>query len=307
MIMSQQLGLHVVAEGIEHEDQCAQLRALKCDAGQGYLFAKPLDVEAAGEVLKTGLPPRGQNRRDAPQSRRRETRIPQIWTRGRRFVTRNRASFAVAALLLMFTAGLVVVLGSVRSATPLPAISEMAAKQPASEDSLPPPLFPRGSTEHVVGPPKDPSVASVTTERPSSGERDSARPPATGKEISQGRSSARPAAASPTTSSAPTGAPVAMAPARTTQTTSFNVVHLHRLGSCRGQLDFTRDGVAFLSEDDDHEALTLKYTELLHALSEDTLTLKSATKTYRFKAGAGTPEGAIQLRDAADRIARPHQ
>ena len=43
--LSQQLGLHVVAEGIEHEDQCAQLRALNCDAGQGDLFAKPLDVE----------------------------------------------------------------------------------------------------------------------------------------------------------------------------------------------------------------------------------------------------------------------
>ena len=65
--------------------------------------------------------------------------------------------------------------------------------------------------------------------------------------------------------------------------------------------------MAFLSEDDDHEALTLKYTELLHALSDDTLTLKSATKTYRFRTGAATPEGAVQLRDVADRIARPHQ
>ena len=55
--MSQQLGLHVVAEGIEHEDQLARLRALNCEAGQGDLFAKPLDVEEAAELLKTGLAP----------------------------------------------------------------------------------------------------------------------------------------------------------------------------------------------------------------------------------------------------------
>jgi EAL domain-containing protein (putative c-di-GMP-specific phosphodiesterase class I)/GGDEF domain-containing protein len=52
--MAKQLGLHVVAEGIEREDQAALLRAMDCHAGQGYLFARPLDPDAATEVLKNG-------------------------------------------------------------------------------------------------------------------------------------------------------------------------------------------------------------------------------------------------------------
>jgi EAL domain-containing protein (putative c-di-GMP-specific phosphodiesterase class I) len=50
MNLSKQLGLRVVAEGIEDEDQCARLRALSCHAGQGNLFATPLDVERATEA-----------------------------------------------------------------------------------------------------------------------------------------------------------------------------------------------------------------------------------------------------------------
>jgi len=38
------LGMQVVAEGVETEEQLEQLRSLKCQYGQGFLFAKPLDV-----------------------------------------------------------------------------------------------------------------------------------------------------------------------------------------------------------------------------------------------------------------------
>lgn len=38
------LGMQVVAEGVETEEQLEQLRLLKCQYGQGFLFAKPLDV-----------------------------------------------------------------------------------------------------------------------------------------------------------------------------------------------------------------------------------------------------------------------
>jgi hypothetical protein len=87
---------------------------------------------------------------------------------------------------------------------------------------------------------------------------------------------------------------------------SLDVVHLHRIGSCRGRLEVTRDGVAFAPEDHGADAFRLKYAEFVHALSEDTLTLKSATKTFRFKAaGAGDGRGdAVQLHEIADRIGR---
>ena len=85
---------------------------------------------------------------------------------------------------------------------------------------------------------------------------------------------------------------------------SLDVVHLHRLGSCRGRLDVTREGVVFFSDGDGEEAFILNYAEFLHALSDDTLTLKSATRTYRFKTTASTSESKLRLRDLADRIAR---
>jgi EAL domain-containing protein (putative c-di-GMP-specific phosphodiesterase class I) len=48
IILSNQLGLKVVAEGIETPDQLKWLKQLKCEFGQGYLFSKPLaakDIE----------------------------------------------------------------------------------------------------------------------------------------------------------------------------------------------------------------------------------------------------------------------
>jgi EAL domain-containing protein (putative c-di-GMP-specific phosphodiesterase class I) len=47
--MGHSLGLNILAEGIETEDQESQLRSMACNAGQGYLYAKPLspdDVKA---------------------------------------------------------------------------------------------------------------------------------------------------------------------------------------------------------------------------------------------------------------------
>jgi diguanylate cyclase (GGDEF)-like protein len=38
------LGMQVIAEGVETEEQLEQLRSLKCQYGQGFLFSKPLDV-----------------------------------------------------------------------------------------------------------------------------------------------------------------------------------------------------------------------------------------------------------------------
>jgi EAL domain-containing protein (putative c-di-GMP-specific phosphodiesterase class I) len=49
--LARNLGMDVVAEGIETGEQLAQLKALKCDYGQGYFFAKPLDVAAAEDLL----------------------------------------------------------------------------------------------------------------------------------------------------------------------------------------------------------------------------------------------------------------
>jgi diguanylate cyclase (GGDEF)-like protein/PAS domain S-box-containing protein len=48
------LGLEVVAEGVEHADQLAALRALGCDAAQGFLFSPAVDAEAIQRLLASG-------------------------------------------------------------------------------------------------------------------------------------------------------------------------------------------------------------------------------------------------------------
>jgi diguanylate cyclase (GGDEF)-like protein len=46
------LGMDVTAEGVETPEQLAQLKALGCEMGQGYLFSRPVDQKAA-EMLFT--------------------------------------------------------------------------------------------------------------------------------------------------------------------------------------------------------------------------------------------------------------
>ncbi|MBL3557688.1 MULTISPECIES: EAL domain-containing protein [Marinobacter] len=49
--MGHSLGLDVLAEGIETMAQVTNLQSLGCDAGQGFLYAKPLSAEECGEYL----------------------------------------------------------------------------------------------------------------------------------------------------------------------------------------------------------------------------------------------------------------
>jgi len=49
--LAQNLGMDVVAEGIETEGQRAQLSAFECEFGQGYYFSRPMDGEAAEAFL----------------------------------------------------------------------------------------------------------------------------------------------------------------------------------------------------------------------------------------------------------------
>jgi EAL domain-containing protein (putative c-di-GMP-specific phosphodiesterase class I) len=54
--LAQQLGLRVVAEGVETNEELELLRRLGCDLVQGYLFAKPMRVEACDIFLRQSYP-----------------------------------------------------------------------------------------------------------------------------------------------------------------------------------------------------------------------------------------------------------
>ncbi|MFO1372544.1 MAG: EAL domain-containing protein [Candidatus Competibacteraceae bacterium] len=61
--LAEAFSLDVIGEGIETEEQAAQLRTLGCGRGQGYLFAPPLPADALETLLK-------RNRRPAMPSLR---------------------------------------------------------------------------------------------------------------------------------------------------------------------------------------------------------------------------------------------
>jgi diguanylate cyclase (GGDEF)-like protein len=56
--LGETLALDVVAEGVEHADQWERLRELGCDLGQGFLFARPMPVDATLAYLRDRVPDR---------------------------------------------------------------------------------------------------------------------------------------------------------------------------------------------------------------------------------------------------------
>ena len=54
VMLAGNLGMQVIAEGVETPGQLEQLRRLKCQYGQGYLFSKPLAATDAETFLLNG-------------------------------------------------------------------------------------------------------------------------------------------------------------------------------------------------------------------------------------------------------------
>ena len=51
VILARSLGITVTAEGVETTEQLSQLRALGCEQGQGYYFARPVSADRLPELL----------------------------------------------------------------------------------------------------------------------------------------------------------------------------------------------------------------------------------------------------------------
>lgn len=52
--MAHDLGMTVIAEGVETAEQCALLSSVGCDHGQGFLFARPMPPDDFERLLIRG-------------------------------------------------------------------------------------------------------------------------------------------------------------------------------------------------------------------------------------------------------------
>ena len=54
IVLAHTMGLKVIAEGVETEDQLRYLQSLQCDEMQGFYFSQALSVDKLSELLHTG-------------------------------------------------------------------------------------------------------------------------------------------------------------------------------------------------------------------------------------------------------------
>jgi diguanylate cyclase (GGDEF)-like protein len=299
--MAQQLDLHVVAEGVDNEEQVALLRSLHCESAQGYLFARPLDVDTATDLLKTGLPQRAGSAADqepAP-SLRPEGPKPTSHDGRKLSPTGRRLSIAAAAVAVLACAGLVARFTNGAPTVPAVSVLPLENAEPGPRVGTPP-------DTGIAIQPLDKGAVSVAPAAPAAS---SAR----GKAPLSGKPSAPHLAvvpsnttATPVTRRARGSAPETPRPA-VRKLTSLNVVHLHRVGNCQGRLVVSRETVAFVPDEKmGKDAFTLKYSEFVQTLADSTLAIKSKSRTYRFKAAAvaGKNDDGSQFREVVESIAR---
>jgi len=280
---AQQLGLSVVAEGIENEDQLALIRTLGCEFGQGYFLSTPVNREAASQILKTGLPSHkgrtAENRTATRPEREREL----AGVRAGR-PTARALYIAAAVLAVMVSIGFASRLARDPQAEASPVMLQAEIVAPPAEAVIP-------SSGTVV-----PSAPVVVPSAPAVKPPASSVTPAT-------RRVAQPTRSEP---AGGTTAPATVRPA--VSTTSFAAVHQHRFGNCRGLLIVSRDGVAFLPDEGKEkgdDAFSFSYSEFLHSLEDGSLTIKSRDRTYRFKAALATDkdDNENKLQQLANSIA----
>jgi diguanylate cyclase (GGDEF)-like protein len=247
--MARQLGLHVVAEGVEHEGQLALLRSVSCAAAQGELFASPLDADAATTFLVTGRPALVKRRGGQRAASFLAESVSSVARLGGKVASTRGRVMAASITPILVAGGLIALFYGPPAATSAPATNVSTTAPGAIE------------TQHAVSTPVIP-----------------ARVTAVGVEI-------------PTPKVRPANA-------------SFDLLHLHRFGSCRGRLVVSDRGVAFEPGEGD-DTFALKYPDFLPALADNVLTLKTATNTYRLKAASASTTGQpAPVRTILDRIER---
>jgi diguanylate cyclase (GGDEF)-like protein len=248
--MARELGLSVVAEGVEKEAQLAMLRSLQCESVQGYLFAEPLDANSAEGFLRTGpAVPVASLGLPIGNGDGGVFSLPRFWSALGLPEIGRHLLMTGAVVVVLATAGVGAIVyreyridtGAVPSAeaSPVPRTDPFEIDYEASVGNEATPLLPPPMpTPPAIAPAPFPGPAATATRR--------------------------------------SAGPV--------MRTSFDVEHLHRMGKCRGRLIVSVDGLEFEEQRAAGESFILPHGEFVHTVDKGTLTIRTAAKAYRFTA-----------------------
>ncbi len=297
--LAHQLGLRVIAEGIENEAQLDVIRSLDCEFAQGFLFSRAVDREKAEELLardlKQGSNPAGEEavneKNDAGIAYGAEADLPApavdpgpqepaAQPPKTRFTRRSFAVIAGAtALLLLLVGGWIARIN--RFASPPVAYSSPPGQVKVADAPLT-----MSYAEQPSEMPATPASAKKPAEKPAPKET-------------------RKPAASKVTPQPPPPAPM---PATTEpEAFSYPVIHDHLIGSCKGTLEISKDNLSFISEKG-KDSFTLNYQECSYSLDGEQLSVTGGSKTYHFKSAnaAGKAENRSQLQEIVQTISKFH-
>jgi len=294
-----ELGLHVIAEGIETEKALAVVRSSACKSAQGFLFSRPVPADEAVDLLREAAQGAATDSANDPTpSSDNVADLISFEAGGRRRWRHPGVGVlvALATVVVIVAAGLSARASRARltatSASSANAVNSMPNAEVRQGDASPTsnPLGPESARPAATN---APATAAEEPERSidAGSEPVVARlpPPGSAGQASgapsrgaSGRSVKVPAPARVTSHTPVTSA----APAPAATELVFPVVHQHAFGSCRGSLVVSATGISF-RPDKSKDAFTFGHNQFLASLADGLLTIKSADKTYRFAVGEG--------------------
>ena len=290
--MAKELGLYVVAEGVEKDAQLTKLRQLQCESAQGHFFSVPLDPKRAEEYLKTGpsVAASPQSRTFAGDASARVLRLHQ-WSTHTLSRLSKELLVAGAVLAVIATAGVLMLRhgGQVRPAT------TPAAPNTSAIPDVPTPGISAAPVEQAYQPPQITTTPAKKMQ----------------EKVARSSSAAEPVAGPPqppADSSAPAAARTTTV-AKANDSIRFEIVHLHKVGKCHGELFVSGRGIQFVPDKaESNDGFMLRHGEFVQSLDKDMLIIRSAHRAFRFTVANGSPgERAEAQLEIADTIARSRE
>ncbi len=318
--LAHQLGLSVVAEGIENSEELQLIRSTNCEYGQGYIFSRAVDSERCAELLKADLHKAQSERGCAgtemdssgryfeptcvPASVEDHSDQPPSTETSHKAWRETDVILTVMGLFILLWVSAFVVKMNGRG-QPYSAVAQnsfpSSAQTPAEVPGMPSAPEPPHLAAANRGPQLQAVASTSSPVAPKSSDAGNERhtPVKSEAKLSPKAVSGR---------SSPGETSSYRPPGNESEVRTFPVVHFHTLGNCQGILKITQKGLSFVSEKD-KDSFAVNYSECFCSLSKDRLLIRSGSRTYRFKSATAVSkeENLSQLRDIVQIISSRQQ